>query len=73
MRTVRTTVRVKNNETVVIGGLVRETDLSIKSKIFLLGDIPILGALFTHHKIEKQKTDLLIFITPRLLEPVAVN
>jgi type IV pilus assembly protein PilQ len=72
-RTVRTTVRVKNNETVVIGGLVRETDLSIKSKIFLLGDIPILGALFTHHKIEKQKTDLLIFITPRLLEPVAVN
>ncbi len=72
-RTVRTMVRVKNNETVVIGGLVRETDISTKSKVFLLGDIPLLGALFTHHKIEKQKTDLLIFITPRLIEPVAVN
>jgi type IV pilus assembly protein PilQ len=72
-RTVRTMVRVQNNETVVIGGLVRETDISTKSKVFLLGDIPLLGALFTHHKIEKQKTDLLIFITPRLIEPVAVN
>jgi general secretion pathway protein D len=72
-RTVRTMVRVQNNETVVIGGLVRETDISTKSKVFLLGDIPILGALFTHHKVEKQKTDLLIFITPRLIEPVAAN
>lgn len=72
-RTVRTMVRVKNNETVVIGGLVRETDISTKNKLFLLGDIPLLGALFTHHKTEKQKTDLLIFITPRLIEPVAVN
>jgi len=72
-RTVRTVVRVKNNETVVIGGLVRETDISTKSKLFLLGDIPILGALFTHHKIEKQKTDLLIFITPHLIVPVAAN
>lgn len=72
-RTVRTTVRVKNNETVVIGGLVRETDISTKNKVFLLGDIPLLGALFTHHKISKEKTDLLIFITPRLLEPVAAN
>jgi type II secretory pathway component GspD/PulD (secretin) len=72
-RTVRTTVRVMNNETVVIGGLVRETDISTKSKIFLLGDIPLLGALFTHHKISKEKTDLLIFITPHVLEPVAAN
>jgi type II secretory pathway component GspD/PulD (secretin) len=72
-RTVRTIVRVQNNETVVIGGLVRETDISTKSKVFLLGDIPLLGALFTHHKVEKQKTDLLIFITPRLIEPVAAN
>lgn len=72
-RNVRTTVRVQNNETVVIGGLVRETDLSTKSKLFLLGDIPLLGALFTHHKVEKQKTELMIFITPRLIEPVAAH
>jgi type II secretory pathway component GspD/PulD (secretin) len=72
-RTVRTMVRVRNNETVVIGGLVRETDISTKNKVFLLGDIPILGALFTHHGVDKEKTDLLIFITPRLVEPVAAN
>jgi len=72
-RTVRTTVRVKDNQTVVIGGLVRETNISTNSKLFLLGDIPILGELFTHRKIEKQKTDLLMFITPRLLTPVAAN
>jgi len=72
-RTVRTTVRVKDNQTVVIGGLVRETDITTKSKLFLLGDIPILGELFTHRKTEKQKTDLMIFITPRLLVPVAAN
>jgi type II secretory pathway component GspD/PulD (secretin) len=72
-RTVRTTVRVKDNETVVIGGLVRENDISTKSKLFLLGDLPLLGGLFTHHKTQKQKTDLLIFITPRLITPMAAN
>jgi len=66
-RRVTTSVRVADNETLVIGGLMRETDFTTKSKVFLLGDIPILGALFTHRKTQKQKTDLLIFITPRIL------
>ncbi|MEW5702597.1 MAG: hypothetical protein AB1792_10250 [Candidatus Zixiibacteriota bacterium] len=72
-RTVRTAVRVRNNETIVIGGLVRETEYTTKSGIFLLSDIPFLGALFSHRKVEKKKTDLLIFITPRILEPVAIH
>jgi len=66
-RTVKTTIRVGNNETIVIGGLIRETEFATKSRVFLLGNIPLLGALFTHNKIEKKKTDLLIFITPRIL------
>ena len=72
-RTVHTSVRVKNNETLVIGGLVRETEQTIRTRVFLLGDIPLLGALFTHRQVEKEKTDLLIFITPRILEPVAAR
>jgi general secretion pathway protein D len=57
----------------VIGGLVRETEYTTKSGIFLLSDIPYLGALFSHRKVEKKKTDLLIFITPRILETVAAR
>jgi len=66
-RTVKTTVRVVDGATLVIGGLVRETKLETRRKIFLLGDIPLLGALFRHTSIEKKKTDLLIFITPHIL------
>ncbi|GAB4326656.1 MAG: hypothetical protein Kow0074_21470 [Candidatus Zixiibacteriota bacterium] len=66
-RGVKTTIRVKDGETLVIGGLVRETEFKAKSKIFLLGDIPILGALFTHSSTQTEKTDLLIFITPRII------
>jgi type II secretory pathway component GspD/PulD (secretin) len=66
-RTVKTTVRVVDGATLVIGGLVRETKIETRRKIFLLGDIPLLGALFRHTSIEKKKTDLLIFITPHIL------
>ncbi|MBD3298561.1 MAG: hypothetical protein GF341_07905 [candidate division Zixibacteria bacterium] len=66
-RGVKTTVRVKDGETLVIGGLVRETEFNTKSKVFLLGDIPLLGALFTHNSKQTEKTDLMIFITPRVI------
>lgn len=66
-RTVKTTVRVADGATLVIGGLVRETKLDKRNKVFLLGDIPFLGALFTHKTVETKKTDLLIFITPHIL------
>lgn len=66
-RSVKTSVRVGDGQTLVIGGLVKETEFSTKSSVFFLGKIPILGALFTHNSVQKQKTDLLIFITPRLL------
>ncbi|MBI5867490.1 MAG: hypothetical protein HZB43_04245 [candidate division Zixibacteria bacterium] len=66
-RTVKTTVRVLDGATLVIGGLVRENKIETHRKIFLLGDIPILGALFRHTTIEKKKSDLLIFISPHIL------
>lgn len=68
-RSVKTSVRVGDGQTLVIGGLVKETEFTTKSSVFFLGKIPILGALFTHNSVQKQKTDLLIFITPRLLSP----
>lgn len=66
-RRVKTTVRVADGETLVIGGRVRETEVTTRNKIVFLGDIPFLGSLFTHKSQTKQKTDRLIFITPRLI------
>jgi len=66
-RSVATVVNLKNNETMVIGGLIRENTIETISKIWLLGDIPLIGNLFRHKSKTTNQTDLLIFITPRLV------
>lgn len=66
-REVETTVTVQDGETVVIGGLIKETENKTVEKVWLLGDIPLLGYLFRHTTTKKQKTDLLIFITPKII------
>ncbi len=58
----------KSGETVMIGGLIRSVDMTIVRKVPLLGDLPIVGYLFRHKTTSKQKVDLMIFITPHLLE-----
>lgn len=63
-RSVRTVVTCKQGETVVIGGLLRENEITSEDKIPLLGDIPLLGGLFRHKRTETENTDLLIMITP---------
>lgn len=67
-REVSTTVTLKDQETLVIGGLVKTSETKNISKFWLLGDIPILGYFFKHTIIKKQKSDLLIFITTRILK-----
>ena len=66
-RSVRTTVTCADNETIVIGGLLQESEITNIEKVFFLGDIPILGALFRHKRTETETTDLLIMITPTIL------
>jgi type II secretory pathway component GspD/PulD (secretin) len=66
-RSATTQVVVRNGETLMIGGLIKTVDLQIVRKVPILGDVPLLGALFTHKTIQKQKVDLMIFVTPRLL------
>ncbi|MDZ7373789.1 MAG: secretin and TonB N-terminal domain-containing protein [candidate division KSB1 bacterium] len=66
-RSVETVVTVKDGETVVIGGLIKENRSETVSKIWLLGDIPLLGHLFRNKKTERKQTDLLIFLTPHIL------
>jgi type II secretory pathway component GspD/PulD (secretin) len=67
-RSAMTQVAVKNGETVMIGGLIKTVDMTIVRKVPLLGDIPLLGVFFRHKTVSKQKVDLMIFITPRMIE-----
>ena len=67
-RSAKTSVVVKNTDTVIIGGLIQDTDNVTEAKIPLLGDIPFLGWLFKTKKITRDKTNLLIMLTPRIIK-----
>ncbi|MBO4707314.1 MAG: hypothetical protein J5594_01985 [Elusimicrobiaceae bacterium] len=66
-RAVTTQVRVKSGQTVVLGGLLQSTEKETVYKVPLLGQIPVLGWLFTSKQKTKSTTDLVIFITPTVL------
>jgi len=66
-RKASTTVRVKDGETVVIGGLTQRQDYVTNRRIPFLGDIPLLGQLFRSKSKNSTKSDLVILITPRIL------
>jgi type IV pilus assembly protein PilQ len=63
-----TTALIENNQTVVIGGLRKKDSITETSKVPLLGDIPLLGALFTFKGEKLVNSELVVFITPRLVE-----
>jgi type IV pilus assembly protein PilQ len=66
-REVTTTVKVKSGETLLLGGLSREREIETVRKVWLLGDIPILGELFRSTRTESEQTELMIMITPTVL------
>lgn len=67
-RTAKTQVVVADAETVVIGGLVSETFVDAERKVPVLGDIPLLGALFRSTTKQRKRSNLLIFLTPYLVD-----
>ncbi len=67
-RTAETTVIVKDGDTIVIGGIIGHDATEIESKIPLLGDIPLLGWLFKSRNTVSQKTNMFIFVTPRIIK-----
>jgi len=67
-RTAKTTVVVKSGETVVIGGMIQDDSEIGNYKVPLLGDIPLLGWLFKSRSTTNQRTNLYVFITPRIIE-----
>jgi type IV pilus assembly protein PilQ len=67
-RSTDTNVIVKDGETIVIGGLIHDTQSDDVYKVPILGDIPILGYLFKKKSTSRQRMELLIFVTPRVIE-----
>jgi general secretion pathway protein D len=71
-RNLETVLSLKDGETSVIGGLISRTNTNDKTKIFLLGDLPLIGPLLSNNNDSKSKTELVLAITPRLVRGVTV-
>lgn len=67
-RSADSSVVVKNGQTIVIGGLVQERESVLENKTPLLGDIPLLGNLFRFEQKQTQKLNLIILLTPRIVQ-----
>jgi pilus assembly protein CpaC len=70
VRRTSTTVELGDGQSFAIAGLLRENVRTVVSKFPLLGDIPILGALFQSKEFQKENTELVIIVTPHLVKPL---
>ncbi len=70
---IETQVTLKDGETLALGGIFQLQRSQGESRVPLLGDIPLLGALFRHQTTENKKRELVIFITPRLVREAALT
>ncbi|GEM49473.1 type II secretion system protein GspD [Deinococcus cellulosilyticus] len=68
-REASTTVRVRNGEPIVIGGLIENRTSEAVKKLPILGDLPLIGGLFRSTYTTNQRSDLVIIVTPRLIVP----
>nr|MDA8362064.1 type IV pilus secretin PilQ [Gammaproteobacteria bacterium] len=68
-KSLKTQVLVNNGQTVVIGGVYQTSRLRTVTKVPFLGDLPLLGYLFRNTTVANSRTELLIFLTPRILAP----
>jgi len=67
-RSIETQVLVNNGQTVVLGGIYETDQRETITKVPYLGDIPFLGVLFRSTRVQSQKSELLIFVTPKILK-----
>lgn len=72
-RSIKTVINVNNGDTAILGGLMKEQDIEAITKVPLLGDIPIIGWLFKSRNIVKDKTNMVVFLTPKIIRNPADN
>ncbi len=65
-----TTLQLKDGQTFVMAGLLRENSYILNDKIPFLGDLPYLGTFFTRKQFEKDETELIVVVTPHLVRPL---
>jgi general secretion pathway protein D len=69
VRQVTTSAIVWDGQTVVLGGLISENVTKVKDKVPVLGDLPFVGRLFRSESSSSQKKNLMIFVTPTIIDP----
>src|SRR5207237_6658726 len=67
-RSLDSNVLIKSGDTLAIGGLISDQVSKSKTKVPLLGDIPVIGYAFQSHDNERHKRNLLIFVTPTIID-----
>jgi type IV pilus assembly protein PilQ len=72
-RRASTEVIVKNGQTVILGGLMQESDVVSTQRVPLLGSIPIIGELFKYTQTSRKKTELLVMLTPEIVDVYNIN
>jgi pilus assembly protein CpaC len=70
-RSIDTTVQLKDGQSFAVAGLIRNNVTETLSRFPVLGELPILGALFRSSEFQKDQTELIFIVTPRLVKPVA--
>jgi len=73
VRRTDTSVSLADGESFVISGLISTNSSSAVDKLPLLGDVPVLGAFFRSSRIEREERELLMVVTPHLVQPLAAN
>lgn len=66
-RSARAMVRIRQGETLVLGGLIDRSESETTQKVPILGDLPLLGSAFRHAETDNTATELIVFVTPRIL------
>jgi pilus assembly protein CpaC len=68
-RRVRTTVELRNGQSFAVAGLLQSTNERTQDQVPLLGSIPVIGALLRSASFQRQETDLVVIVTPRIVDP----
>ena len=66
-----TNMVVQDGETIMLGGMLFEKDTSVKRKLPLLGDLPLVGGLFQHNDVVRSNSELIVFVTPFVIDEAA--
>jgi pilus assembly protein CpaC len=69
-RRTSTVVDLRPGQSLAVGGLISSQDRKALSKVPILGDIPVLGALFRSTQFVRNETDLVVFVTPEIVKPL---